>query len=149
MNKLALLDNLTKCYTRSALSLVPHGHYQLFYLDLDKFKQINDSKGHNVGDQVLTVFGRRLIRCCDEIGYAFRVGGDEFIAIVDINHAENFIERFTKACEVESIEFSYGTAACSHNYFDQAIKEADEDLYEMKMFKASSSPYDFEINTFS
>ncbi|MGF1911533.1 GGDEF domain-containing protein [Vibrio kasasachensis] len=145
VNKLSLTDDLTKCYTRTALSLMPNGAYQLFYLDLDKFKLINDTKGHNIGDKILALFARRLIRCCDNIGYAFRVGGDEFIAIVDIENAQNFIETFTKACELEEIEFSYGTAACVNNNYDVTIAEADENLYEMKQFKAANYPYNFEL----
>ncbi|WP_194438874.1 GGDEF domain-containing protein [Vibrio fluminensis] len=143
VNKLSLTDNLTKCYTRSALKVIPKSSYQLFYFDLDKFKAINDTKGHNIGDRVLTVFARRLIRCCDNIGYALRVGGDEFIAIVDLDKAESFINHFTKACQVEEIQFSYGTSLCEDNNFELAIKEADENLYEMKQFKAIKEPYGF------
>ncbi|MBA5764003.1 GGDEF domain-containing protein [Vibrio sp. 404] len=145
VNKLSLTDNLTKCYTRTALKLLPRGSYQLFYFDLDKFKLINDTKGHNVGDKVLIIFARRLMRCCDNIGYAFRVGGDEFIAIIDTENAQDFIEIFTKACEVEGIEFSYGTAACESIHYDKAIAEADENLYEMKQFKSSNYPFNLNL----
>ncbi|ROV57533.1 GGDEF domain-containing protein [Vibrio ponticus] len=145
INTLSLTDNLTQCYTRSALKLIPKNSYQLFYLDLDKFKQINDVQGHNIGDRVLTIFGRRLIRCCDDLGYAFRVGGDEFIAIVDLEKAESFINTFTQACKIENIQFSYGTALCEDNNFDKAIRDADENLYEMKKFKDSQYPYNFQV----
>ncbi|WP_162048231.1 GGDEF domain-containing protein [Vibrio taketomensis] len=145
VNKLSLTDQLTKCYTRSALELMPSGHFQIFYLDLDKFKQINDTKGHNIGDRVLTLFGRRLIRCCDDIGYAFRIGGDEFLAIVDIHHAHSFIDTFTKTCQVEEIAFSYGTALCENGNFAAAISEADENLYEMKQFKDSNYPFSYPV----
>ncbi|HAS62474.1 MAG TPA: diguanylate cyclase [Vibrio sp.] len=145
VNKLSLTDNLTQCYTRTALKLLPRGSYQLFYFDLDKFKLINDTKGHNIGDKVLILFARRLMRCCDEIGYVFRVGGDEFIAIVAPDKAEKFIDVFTKACEIDGIEFSYGTAIYEGNQYKKAIAEADENLYDMKQFKASNFPYNLEL----
>ncbi|RJX75591.1 GGDEF domain-containing protein [Vibrio sinensis] len=144
INRLTLTDNLTQCYTRSALNLIPIGGYQLFYFDLDDFKIINDTRGHNVGDKVLTTFSRMLIRSCDDTGYAFRLGGDEFLAIVDVDKAVHFIDVFTKACDLEEIKVSYGTSACFDNNFKIAISEADENLYEMKQCKKSFSDQSFE-----
>lgn len=54
----------------------------LLFIDLDDFKQINDTKGHEIGDQILQIAAKRLrksLRSCDIIG---RPGGDEFVALV-------------------------------------------------------------------
>lgn len=57
----------------------------LLFLDLDMFKEINDSMGHGVGDQLLVEVARRLKICAQDIGFVARLGGDEFIVI--ISHA--------------------------------------------------------------
>ncbi|MFS8063321.1 MAG: diguanylate cyclase domain-containing protein [Luteimonas sp.] len=55
----------------------------LLYLDIDHFKQINDSHGHGVGDQVLQVFAERLVGCVRAGDLAARLGGDEFVVLVE------------------------------------------------------------------
>jgi diguanylate cyclase (GGDEF)-like protein/PAS domain S-box-containing protein len=55
----------------------------LLYLDIDHFKQINDTHGHGVGDQVLRVFAERLVRCVRAGDLAARLGGDEFVVLVE------------------------------------------------------------------
>jgi diguanylate cyclase (GGDEF)-like protein/PAS domain S-box-containing protein len=54
----------------------------LLFLDLDMFKEINDSMGHGVGDLVLVEVARRLSDCVQGTGFVARLGGDEFIVIV-------------------------------------------------------------------
>lgn len=72
----------------------------LLFIDLNEFKQINDSHGHEVGDQLLTIAAQRLktsMRSCDIIG---RPGGDEFVALVpdvDPDVAEKLGLRLTRA----------------------------------------------------
>jgi diguanylate cyclase (GGDEF)-like protein/PAS domain S-box-containing protein len=55
----------------------------LLYLDIDHFKQINDSHGHGVGDEVLQVFAERLVGCVRAGDLAARLGGDEFVVLVE------------------------------------------------------------------
>lgn len=55
----------------------------LLYLDIDRFKGINDTLGHAVGDGVLTEFALRLKGCLRVTDFAARLGGDEFVVLVD------------------------------------------------------------------
>ena len=56
--------------------------FVLYYLDLDRFKPINDTYGHLMGDRLLKEIAARLLRCIRSRDYAFRIGGDEFALIV-------------------------------------------------------------------
>lgn len=53
----------------------------VFYLDLNKFKQVNDTYGHTTGDQLLYEVSRRLVRCVRESDTVGRIGGDEFVIL--------------------------------------------------------------------
>jgi len=73
----------------------------VMYIDLDHFKAINDSFGHNVGDDLLTGFAKRLQMCIREADTAARLGGDEFVILIEeIQNQQNAIviaERILKA----------------------------------------------------
>ena len=58
--------------------------FALIYLDLDGFKQVNDSLGHEAGDQVLRVTAERLLHCVGDQGTCFRMGGDEFAVLLKV-----------------------------------------------------------------
>lgn len=62
----------------------------VLFMDLDRFKHINDSLGHGVGDQLLQSVGQRLLACVRQSDTISRQGGDEFVALIpDIDHAED------------------------------------------------------------
>ncbi|MEX2983129.1 GGDEF domain-containing protein [Streptomyces sp. C36] len=70
-------------FTSRALRAMRHPHTAVLLLDLNGFKQINDTHGHEAGDQVIAAVGRRLGAWSREYGgFAARLGGDEFTALV-------------------------------------------------------------------
>ena len=75
-NRTLLLDRLTQA---KALANRNGQMVAILFLDLDRFKLINDTLGHNVGDQLLQAVSRRLKGCIREIDTLARLGGDEFI----------------------------------------------------------------------
>ena len=79
-NRTLFLDRL-----RSALQRAKRDHLRLavLYLDMDNFKQVNDTFGHNAGDLLLQEVARRLRQCVRESDTVGRLGGDEFAVIVD------------------------------------------------------------------
>jgi diguanylate cyclase (GGDEF)-like protein/PAS domain S-box-containing protein len=78
-NRKQFLDDLVKMFTRA-----PRGtRAGLCYLDLDGFKAVNDTLGHEVGDQLLVTVAQRLESVAHDRGYSMaRLGGDEFVVLV-------------------------------------------------------------------
>lgn len=86
-------DTLTKLPNRSLLSdrinqAIAYAHrdksvFALIFLDLDRFKLVNDTMGHPVGDELLKNISKRLIHCVRESDTVARIGGDEFVIIVN------------------------------------------------------------------
>lgn len=91
--KLAYTDSLTGLPNRSALTIYleellsdkdeEHPQFSLFFLDLDRFKIINDSLGHSIGDQLLIEVAHRLKQAVGGNSLASRLGGDEFVLIMN------------------------------------------------------------------
>jgi diguanylate cyclase (GGDEF)-like protein len=71
------IDQIIKCARRS------HEQFAFLYLDIDEFKYVNDSFGHNVGDQFLKAIAQRIQSVIRDVDFAARLGGDEFCIIVD------------------------------------------------------------------
>ena len=117
----------------------------LLFIDLNDFKQINDSRGHEIGDQLLTIAARRLkksLRSCDIIG---RPGGDEFVALVpDVTPelADQLARRLVDALEepyvIEGIRLTCAASIGLALYPDNAntltglLREADQAMYRAK-----------------
>ena len=70
--------------------------FVLYYLDLDRFKPVNDTYGHLMGDRLLKEIAARLLRCIRSRDYAFRIGGDEFALIVSADMDEEQRARMTE-----------------------------------------------------
>ncbi|MFZ6749614.1 bifunctional diguanylate cyclase/phosphodiesterase [Undibacterium sp. Ren11W] len=90
---LAYQDSLTGLANRASLriateqailtSIKDGNQLALIFLDLDRFKFINDSAGHDIGDQVLTEIGKRLRSAVKSRDFIARLGGDEFVILVE------------------------------------------------------------------
>ena len=106
MMRLATTDPLTglpnrknlESQLRSFLRRAEHSHSKVavLFCDLDGFKQINDTLGHNVGDATLVEVGRRLLRQARHDDVVARLGGDEFVILADDLLSEEMAQRFAQ-----------------------------------------------------
>jgi diguanylate cyclase (GGDEF)-like protein len=81
---LGSLDALTGLSNRSGvMDRLERPHIAVLYLDLDKFKGVNDSLGHDAGDEVLRTVASRIRRLLRPSDMAARLGGDEFVVVVE------------------------------------------------------------------
>jgi diguanylate cyclase (GGDEF)-like protein/PAS domain S-box-containing protein len=142
-NRAALMDRL--CRALAALERQP-GRLAVLYVDLDHFKTINDSFGHDAGDQVLTEVGRRLSLVSRHVDTVARLGGDEFVLLCgalrdddDVSLIGDRIVReirapFMKDGRDLSITCSVGIAGTRDPLTEpeRLIREADEAMYGVK-----------------
>ncbi len=84
-NRRLLMDRLQRATVSAVRS---HAHAALLFIDLDNFKDLNDTLGHDTGDQLLVRVARRLLACVREIDTVARFGGDEFVVLLDGLHAD-------------------------------------------------------------
>jgi diguanylate cyclase (GGDEF)-like protein/PAS domain S-box-containing protein len=95
-NRRLFLDRL-----KQALAISAHSGRRgaVLFLDLDKFKNINDTQGHNVGDLLLQHVAKRLTACLREGDTVSRFGGDEFVVLLE-NLSEHAIEAATQTKDI-------------------------------------------------
>ncbi|MCC6786353.1 MAG: diguanylate cyclase, partial [Hyphomonadaceae bacterium] len=79
-NRRHFLEELDR---RIALVGSEENAFALMFVDLDRFKPINDVHGHAIGDQLLQVIGTRLMACIRDDSFAARLGGDEFAVLIE------------------------------------------------------------------
>ena len=116
------------------------------FIDLDRFKQINDTLGHTVGDAVLQQIARRLAACLDSEDTLARMGGDEFMAIFTglaeaeqaIALARQLLTAVRAPCRVQQQEL-FVTASIGLSFYPQdgadaatLLKHADNAMYAAK-----------------
>lgn len=86
----------------------------LLFIDLDEFKQVNDTLGHEIGDELLINVAQRIRDCVRESDTAARLGGDEFVLILpdidDINHVKRIAQAIIDSME-QPFNFKNGTTA--------------------------------------
>jgi diguanylate cyclase (GGDEF)-like protein/PAS domain S-box-containing protein len=126
--------------------------FALMFLDLDNFKEVNDSLGHDVGDILLKQAAERLVSCVrntDAVGYVdnvARLGGDEFTIILnnfkDISNIDAIVQRilqklaepFQLGTESANVSASIGITLCPQDAIEAEalIKNADQTMYDAK-----------------
>jgi diguanylate cyclase (GGDEF)-like protein len=146
------------------------GNFQVLMLDLDGFKQVNDTFGHKAGDKMLTEIGRVIRSQLREYDFLARYAGDEFVAIIPNTTGEavnELCQRIEKAVEdfelpvgndVATVGVSIGAAIYPYSgeAFDQLLIAADKEMYgaktrrkqvehQFKMIPRPKKPLEFDM----
>ncbi|MGY5450172.1 sensor domain-containing diguanylate cyclase [Agarivorans sp. MS3-6] len=152
MQKLAVTDPLTELNNRRGFSALAQQRIRLakrmgsrlglFYLDIDKFKLLNDHHGHAVGDEVLIDVAQAMRSCVRSSDVLGRRGGDEFVALVLIEQdadfdaiEQRFTETFGQSSQEQLPEYS---VSIGHTNVDldmdvaYLLELADKDMYAHK-----------------
>lgn len=132
----------------------------LLYLDLDGFKRVNDSLGHDAGDRVLRWVSEQLKATLRPFDILARMGGDEFTALLDLEFpeqaakiAEKLIERVSICQQIEGLDVALGASIgiatypdCGAN-LDGLLRASDIAMYEAKRAgRQQYRFYDHEMN---
>lgn len=153
IKKKASLDEMTGVYTKSATERIidkvladePQGSHSLFIIDLDDFKQANDSYGHQFGDFCIKEFVRLLRSNFRESDIVGRVGGDEFVVFVQSQNMEWVRQKAEQLCRMldtvcrknssvwkMSVSIGIAVAPKDGKSFETLYAKADKALYETK-----------------
>lgn len=155
LTKLAKIDPLTSIYNRRGFFAKAETEFNrsirykhslsILLFDIDNFKKINDTYGHQMGDEVLTTFARTVSSLLRESDIFGRYGGDEYIAMlcetdyesakITAERIRNEIAQTAVTCNGNQVKFrvSIGIGSLSDNLtLEEIIKQADIALYESK-----------------
>ncbi|MBN2717593.1 MAG: diguanylate cyclase [Deltaproteobacteria bacterium] len=153
MERLAFTDPLTLLFNRTYMDMALQRELErtrrsksplgLLLIDLDFFKRVNDTHGHEVGDEVLREFGALLRTAIRSYDVPCRYGGEEFCVLLPGSTASNVVtvaERIRKACETRTFSskalkqtISIGTSVYPELSRENAlISDADKALYSAK-----------------
>lgn len=166
LQQMALYDSLTGLPNRQlfhdrmrlALARTRRGQLQLslIFIDLDGFKEINDTLGHEAGDQLLQQVARRLEQCVRAGDTVARFGGDEFVVLLENiaspENVEMLVEKFRTTLDepfelagnTVTVLASFGIAHCPQHGNDekQLLRHADEAMYLAKKMRKEQRPPD-------
>ena len=143
INRTLFRDRLVHAMARSKRKDQP---LAIMLLDLDRFKAVNDSLGHDVGDQLLKVVAERLTECVREVDTVARMGGDEFTAILEGISGEadvavvanRIVESIGTPFEIGPHQISIGASIGITLYplddqdIDELLRRADKAMYAAK-----------------
>jgi diguanylate cyclase (GGDEF)-like protein len=148
----SVLDPLTGLLNRKSLlprfeELQQQAHQQhapicMIAADLDRFKLINDTRGHETGDEVLQATAYEMRKCLRSFELFYRLGGEEFLAVIPgagIAEGRQLAERMRAAVEAAqpagvdvTVSLGVGVAAGDQLEFERLFNAADQALYEAK-----------------
>lgn len=151
-SRLIYKDTLTEAYNKRMLLKVVEicqrhkKSFCLIFIDIDKFKDINDTYGHIVGDTLLINFVERVLNTVKKKDMLFRVGGDEFILLIEENLSEdtikNIINRIYRSFDTNldivnvslhvSISAGYSRYPVDSEDIVDLIEIADRNMYREK-----------------
>jgi len=144
------IDALTELYSRAKWENDKEELFKaggvIIFMDLDDFKQVNDTYGHIVGDNTLKIIGKRISYAIKQgVDRVYRYGGDEFVVYLKrCGECKQVIERLKETIEKPiildgyslKVGMSYGKVKLSEfNSIDEAFKAADAMMYESKKRK--------------
>jgi diguanylate cyclase (GGDEF)-like protein/PAS domain S-box-containing protein len=126
-----------------------HGSGALLFIDLDRFKPINDLYGHEVGDRVLQEVSRRLTACTRQEDLVGRLGGDEFVIVLPYidgdRHraaiiAQHVIDAISRPYEIDPLELSL-SASIGISYFPADATDVSTLIHtaDLAMYKAKQA----------
>ena len=149
-NRHLFLDRLRQAIRNSHRG--DHPAFSLLFIDLDQFKEINDTLGHSTGDRLLKEAAQRLLRCTRDTDTVSRLGGDEFTVLLldmhnsDVNDphaiervAQAIIEAMAQPFDIDG-EILHISASIGITHFpgdaqdaESVLKHADQAMYEAKL----------------
>lgn len=156
-NRKVYLDSLTGAYNRryydEQLAVLP-GEYAVGYIDMDHFKDINDTWGHHAGDKALKAVVEAMMSCVRDTDSVVRFGGDEFVLVFRNIPKDIFAMRLEKirqtVREIEFEEFPGMHLSISiggyygEGMMEELVKSADALLYDAKINR-NSIKLNFEV----
>nr|WP_256435640.1 EAL domain-containing protein [Aliikangiella sp. G2MR2-5] len=142
-NRALISERINQALSRAELS---EGVVAILFIDIDEFKLINDSHGHDIGDQLLKVIGERILNCVGQGDVVARFGGDEFVILCEsvadpekVSYlAENLSKKISIPVVVDELELivssSIGIAYSDNNKHTQndLLRMADAAMYVAK-----------------
>jgi len=143
-NRAMFSDRLS--YALRHLKRHPNNRFAVLFIDLDRFKMINDTLGHHAGDQFLIEIAARLSDCVRDNDILARLGGDEFVILLDSLQSQDDVEEvasriisaiekpFTLDGHTLHSNASIGIALSSTHYKDanEILRDADAAMYQAK-----------------
>jgi diguanylate cyclase (GGDEF)-like protein len=142
-NRVALENHLEQAIQQARRE---NGHFALMFLDLDKFKPVKDTYGHQVGDELLRNVGKRLKHCIRSSDVVGRRGGDEFVVITGPLHgdddakpiADKIVAVLNDTFHIQGHNVQIGASVGVALYPDDGLaaedllKQADAAMYRVK-----------------
>lgn len=149
LNHTAHHDELTGLYNRLSLFndlndiLKTQQTFSVLFMDLDKFKEINDKYGHITGDQYLKHFAKIISEIIKDKGSIYRFGGDEFLAIYDGIVPKETIKSLQQCkswninapCPFNNVSIGVQICKPPHMDIENLLEQVDKEMYYKKMEK--------------
>ncbi len=145
-NRARFMDHLERAVNRTKLS--PTYRFAVLFLDLDRFKVINDSLGHTTGDKLLVALAKRLEECVRPNDIVARLGGDEFTILLNnvnesadaVTVANRLLQKFTEPFNLDSYEV-FTSASIGIIISDEVLRQPEDFLRDADtaMYRAKAA----------